>query len=381
LKSHIKSVSTRSGGRRWSLAATLVLALGATTAQAQPQELMPPTGAAELSTKSGIGFTAGSVVVAPIPFQNPALGTGLALGGAYLFKSDAGSDSSNIGLGGFRTDNSSQGYGFATNLNFRNNRWKFAFVAADADLFYELYVLGVPVPIQQSAQGARAEFNYGLTPDLSFGFGLAYAKTKVTLDDGSGGLLPTPVRRDSDLGILKFSLLGEWDRRDDTIYPTSGTLVKADLSFNQVTNIRDREYGKGTLKLSGYLPVFGNGVLASQAVFCAAGASAPFFDSCAIGPTDSFRGYAPTEFLNNGLFSVQAEYRGRFNHRFGYVVFAGTGAVGNDLGEAIGGAYHAAAGVGLRIRLSKKFPVDYAIDVSRNEQGQDYLYISVGQRF
>jgi hypothetical protein len=38
-------------------------------------------------------------------------------------------------------------------------------------------------------------------------------------------------------------------------------------------------------------------------------------------------------------------------------------------------------GLGLRYRVSEKFPVDFAVDGSVSEDGDGLLYISVGQRF
>ncbi|MEI4234929.1 hypothetical protein [Roseovarius sp. D22-M7] len=69
------------------------------------------------------------------------------------------------------------------------------------------------------------------------------------------------------------------------------------------------------------------------------------------------------------------EYRKRLGKRIGVVAFGGVGAVGDRLDalDDVG----AAAGLGLRYRVSKKFPVDG----SRNEEGESLLYISVGQRF
>ncbi|MEM1078724.1 MAG: hypothetical protein AAGI09_09385 [Pseudomonadota bacterium] len=40
-----------------------------------------------------------------------------------------------------------------------------------------------------------------------------------------------------------------------------------------------------------------------------------------------------------------------------------------------------AVSLGARIRLSKSFPVDYAIDLSRNSDGESLVYVYVGQRF
>ena len=122
-------------------------------------------------------------------------------------------------------------------------------------------------------------------------------------------------------------------------------------------------------------------MIAARAVACHANQAAPFFDSCSLGTTDNFRGYVSTEFLDDALFSIQAEYRSGKAGRLGFVAFAGAGAVDSDIAKAFGGKYRAAAGLGLRIRLSKSFPLDYAVDLSVNERGEDLLYISVGQRF
>ncbi len=87
-------------------------------AQAQVQQIANPAKTISPVTTGSLGFTRGSVVVAPVPFQSPSLDTGLALGGAYLFKADEQSDSSSIGGGAFKTSNGSEGFGVGWNLSF-----------------------------------------------------------------------------------------------------------------------------------------------------------------------------------------------------------------------------------------------------------------------
>jgi outer membrane protein assembly factor BamA len=359
----------------------VVLAGSAGFAQSVPFKV--PSDSTRHDTNGDVGFGNGSFILAPIPFQNPAIDTGLALGGAYLF-SNPGSSTSSVGLGGFRTTNGSQGYGLGFNLNFGKDRWKTSLLLGDVDVNYDLYVLGIPVPINQTGRGARAEVQYGVGHDLFMGVGLGYATTTIAPD--FNGSLPDPIKLDADLEIASLSLLVNWDRRNDTYYPTAGTLVSGNLAHAVITSARnpspnDRRYSKAVATASGYKKVLKNGVFAWQAAACQAGAEAPFFDSCSLGGTDNFRGYSPTEFIDNGLFSLQAEYRGILVGRFGYVAFAGAGAVGNDFGAAIGGSYHGAAGVGARFRLSKKFPLDYSVDVSYNDADEKLVYVYIGQRF
>ncbi|MDW4497226.1 BamA/TamA family outer membrane protein [Sulfitobacter sp. D35] len=343
--------------------------------------MQEPTLNTQLQDAPEFGFANGSVVAAPVPFKSPALGSGLALGGAWLFSDDAGSDGSSIGLGAFRTSNGSEGIGAGLSFNLDNNRWQVSFLAASADLNYDLFVLGIPVPITQSANAVDATFEYGFQSGLSLGFGLSYAETTIGLQRGEDGILPQSVQLDSDLAVAKFRLLANYDTRDDSYYPTTGTLFSGQLAYGEVTNIGQRDYLKGVLKAAAYRPVFSEGVIAGRLTACAAEEAAPFFDSCAIGPTDGFRGFSSTQYLDDALFSVQAEYRGRITNWLGFVVFAGAGSVDDDLAGAVTGEYQTAAGLGARIRLSKSYPLDYSIDYSINNDDEKLLYISVGQRF
>ena len=123
-----------------------------------------------------------------------------------------------------------------------------------------------------------------------------------------------------------------------------------------------------------------SGVVAARGVFCAAGEDAPFFDTCGLGLVDGVRGFPAFSFLGNYSASLQGEYRGHFNDRFGYVAFVGGGGTNDDIGDVLTDI-SVAGGVGLRIRLSKKFALDYAVDYALNDEGDRYLYLSLGQKF
>ncbi|MEM8630083.1 MAG: hypothetical protein AAGF74_02485 [Pseudomonadota bacterium] len=364
-------------------AGTLLAGVVPSQVAGQAEQLLERDAAAtlELPAETNIGFARGSFIVAPIPFESPELDTGLALGGAYLFQADEGSSKSSIGLGGFRTKNDSRGVGGGANLSFSNNRWQATIFAADAEVLYDFFINSVPFPIEQSGQALRADLKYGFTPQISAGIGFQYLDTTVAPNFRFLNFLPPELQPDASLEIFKLGLLFDWDRRDDNFYPSTGTLVSASSFRGTMRDLDDRVYEKHVISAAGYRSIFGDGVIAGRVVGCAASDDAPFFDSCAIGPTDGFRGFPATEFLDNALFSVQAEYRGRLSKRLGYVVFGGAGSVAEDFSDALGGSYQLAGGLGARIRLSRKFPVDYAIDVSFAEDGAQLLYLSVGQRW
>ncbi|MEY8841006.1 hypothetical protein AB9K41_18420, partial [Cribrihabitans sp. XS_ASV171] len=94
---------------------------------------------AKTHEEASVGFRNGSFVVAPIPFSNPTIGSGLAVGLGYLFQFDETSKPSMIGIGGLRSDNGSRAAGVAGNFYFRENRWILKLLAAEADVKYDLY--------------------------------------------------------------------------------------------------------------------------------------------------------------------------------------------------------------------------------------------------
>lgn len=346
---------------------------------AQNKPFDDPTTVASQDDKSKIGFKQGSVVVAPIPFESPSLGTGLALGGSYLFQNDRLSEASSLTFGGFKSSNGSNAYGLGVNLAWDEDTWNFSFVLADADLKYDVYAGGKPFSVRQKLRGGKIDLSRKVADSFSVGGSLGYGT--YSLVPTRLPTLPGDFVKDAQLEILRLSAYGEYDTRDDSMYPTSGALLSGTVSRGFFLGAARDDYAKLVLAASNYFPVFGDSVIATHAVACAASDDAPFFDACALGLTDNLRGYISTEFVDSALFSVQAEFRDRLTDRIGYVVFAGAGSVGDTFSDALSQDYKGAAGVGLRFRLSKSFPLDYAIDIAVNDRGEDLLYISIGQRF
>lgn len=372
---------TGRGGRRGPNLAVLATALVCIGGQCAAQSGPFKNGAAvpETETAEAVGVRNGSFIVAPIPFSSPSLGAGLALGGAYLFRADEGSNSSTVGFGAFKSDNDSEGYALGWDVNFGNGEWTTSFLLADANLNYDLYVAGFPIPVSQSLQGYTIGFARSISEQVEIGIGIGYGESEVQLR--GGGALPPILEAATQLKLARLTFDVERDFRDDNFYPTTGSLSTGSLIYGRAVDNGELHYGKLVLTSNYYWPVTEKGVLAVRGSVCASTDEAPFFDSCALGGVDAFRGYVATEFIDNALLSAQVEYRGRLTNRLGFVAFAGIGSVGDDFGDALGNDLKVAVGIGARIRLSKTFPVDYAIDLSYNEAQESILYVSVGQRF
>ncbi|GGH25660.1 Surface antigen [Cribrihabitans marinus] len=338
-------------------------------------------GMNDASKEETVGFRNGSVIVAPIPFSNPTVGSGLVLGAGYLFSLDPGSDPSMVGIAGLRSDNGSRGAGLAANFYFDNNRWKIESLFAEADIRYDLYTGLGQIPIGQKGRFARASLSYGFTPEFSVGLALRYLDTSITPDGPGLPAIPPPFDRFLNVEVASVGLLTSWDRRDDTIYPTRGFVLDAEALSNHTLTGLTGDYLKGYANFSAYRPIGSNGVLAGRLSACGASDETPFFDQCSLGATDGFRGFSVTQFLDRRSVSAQLEYRHRFGDRFGAVLFGGAGRVGDSFGNLDADGTHSAVGLGARYRVSRKFPVDFSVDLSRNNEGDDVVYVYVGQRF
>lgn len=325
-----------------------------------------------------IGFGNGSVVVAPVPFKNVLIGAGLVLGGGYLFNIDDGSDTSILGFGVMRSDNGTNAYGLGGKFVWDANRWQVGASLGQAEGFYDLYIGGTPVPVRQTGDIVNLSVLRGLNSDLLFGASMRYLDTTLGYDSSGTGLPPLP---EGHLAVGTFSLLTKWDTRDDDFSARNGHLLDGALTYGQILNASGRDYSKAVVTYNHYLPIGDANSIAMRFASCATSNDTPFFDQCSLGGTDGFRGFSPTEFLDDALLSAQGEYRHQFSNRFSGVAFAGFGNTGSSLGAIGDTDVRYAGGLGVRFQLSEKFKAVFSVDMSYNDRKEDLLYIYVGQRF
>jgi outer membrane protein assembly factor BamA len=206
-----------------------------------------------------------------------------------------------------------------------------------------------------------------------------YLETSVTSDSSLFDTLPSEFQPTLGFSTVSYGLALEHDRRNDDLYPTGGFRVKLTGLYTEPLTGGSAGYSKAHLIYDKYVGIADRSVLAFRAAGCGASRETVFYDLCSIGGTDAMRGFNSTRFLDNAMVSGQVAYRSRFGNKFGYVIFAGAGGVGSSLDEL--DQFGSAGGVGVRYRLSRKFPVDFSVDVSGNDRGESLLYIYAGQRF
>lgn len=334
-------------------------------------------GRVEDADTAEAGFRAGQVRVVPIPFQNPTVGAGLALVAGYIFRADPASDTSYVGVGGFKSENGSTGLAFALSTSFAENTWKLDAMAGRVDLRYRLRVEERNFDIAQEFPIYQIGVQRAVQPDTFLGLRLRYMETDVALD--GGGALPGAILQDRSSSIGQLELTVDASNLDDSDYPTRGYRISGAIGTGRVIDPVERSFDKSYLNASGFLPL-GGGVLAGEFSLCGASSSTPFYLRCSLGGTDNLRGFSPTEYLGTSLISAQGEYRGRFSNRWGYTLFAGAGNVGDSLGGGLPDIVYA-GGAGLRLRISDEFKLDVSLDAAVNNFEETEVYLYVGQRF
>jgi hemolysin activation/secretion protein len=101
---------------------------------------------------------------------------------------------------------------------------------------------------------------------------------------------------------------------------------------------------------------------------------------CLLGANDGLRGYPVGQYIDSALFSAQVEYRGRISESWGYVGFAGVGAVAPQFSGLIDREPLPSAGAGIRYRVSEKNQLDLSLDVTVSK-ADSAIYLYVGQSF
>ncbi len=350
------------------------------SAEAQVDGIADPIEAIEDLEVSTQGFREGSVVVAPIPFRNETIGTGLALGGGYVFRFEGSEQSSFFALGAFKTENESLGGGASVFLSLPGDRFRIQGLAGTADLNYKVRVGQRLVDVRQETPILRFGGEVRLWPKLYVGLRLTLLDVKLGTSVGERLLDHIDLYRERSVRITMPELMFSYENVDDDLYPRSGVKASFSASRVQVDGTRNGDFNKAFAKVNHYVPIGERDVIASELTVCKGDRGTPFYLQCSLGGTDSLRGFSPTEFFSPELASLQTEYRGRLSDRWGYVAFAGAGTLDGRLIERDEDVF-ASGGAGIRFRVSKKFPVDFSIDFARTSLGTSSVTAFVGQSF
>jgi hypothetical protein len=331
----------------------------------------------------------GALLIAPIPISSPAIGSGLVLVVGYIFpfsKSDRVSPPSVIGVAGLYTNNETRGFAVGGQFYLKQNTYKITTGYARGNVNYDLYgsgdLTGLKLPLQQTGQLFRVEFQRRVGWKFFLGPQFSTGSSTLTLRRSSGETPPPPP----DVGLrTNLTAIGATLTRDTSLnrfYPTNGTYFKFTSDFfSQMLGSKD-SFQSYVTTFSKYLSLSKNQVVAYNAYFCATGGKPPFYGNCIYGVSNQLRGYVAGKYFNRYMVTTQLEYRLTLPWRFGVVAFGGIGEAipGGDQLLFTNNKFLPSGGGGLRFQLSKQYHVNLRADIAQGRDGHTFG-LGVGEAF
>lgn len=328
-----------------------------------------------------------SVVAMPIPVSNPAIGNGLAVTALGIYNHDQAVQPWVTGIGGLYADSHSWAVGAVQRANLRSDAIRLRIGGGGGDFHLDFYGIGSgagdrnrSIPIEQQTVRAVAEALFRVRPHTYLGVRYTGTAVKTSLDFSE---IPFPDLTLPELQLKSASsalgVAGEYDSRDNQFGPRKGAYVTAQWLVAAEELGSDFDYNRFELAANAYHALSEKSVLAGRLAICDSGDGAPFYDLCQFGQNNDLRGYDPGRYRDHTLISAQLEYRRDLFWRLGATAFVGVGGVAPSF-DKFGSKLLPAAGVGLRLKASRKNNVNASIDYAVGQDSQAF-YFYIGEAF
>jgi hypothetical protein len=347
----------------------------------QPRSSMTPdVRGSEMKVK----FEKGHFVAVPLPFHNPQLDWGLAVGAAYFYKQTEEQKkeqpASVTGIAAMYSENGSWALGIGQESYWDEDKWRFTGAVGVADLDLDLLTSdgsggGISADWLLEGEFLYAQIQRQIAHRWYFGVVGRYVDFDQSIAIDSQpmdlGLDFSNVSKSVGLGI---SL--ERDSRDLPTNPYSGSLFKVSGLFNDKSLGSDATYESYKLAFSSYHKLSAPLVLAWEVQACQNSGTAPLWDACRVG----LRGFAATDYMGKESALAQVEARWLISPRWGAVAFAGAGYMNDSLSGLRDKDAIPSYGLGARFMVMKAKRINVRVDYARSNDS-DAWYLSAGEAF
>jgi outer membrane protein assembly factor BamA len=323
-------------------------------------------------------------VIVPIPMSDPALGTGLVLGGAYFYKQtpeqEKAQPPSVTAVAGAYTTTDSYAYGASHQSYWAEDKWRFSGVAGYADLKLDL------LSPDTSALGAQVDWLIeGVFVEAKLFRKIAgnwYLGVQGRYFDNEQKFRGSVLGGDLSLAFgLKIKTIGaglnvEYDTRDVAANPYKGRRFEVDTLYNTTSGDSSDEYQSYYARYRAYHEVKETLVVAWEGRGCYQTGTVPLWDSCKV----HLRGFPITEYMSRSSASTQAEARWKPFKRIGFVGFLGAGVSKRNYTDLRDDNLIPSYGVGIRGMVLMSQRINMRLDYARSD-GQEAFYLGVTEAF
>jgi hypothetical protein len=328
----------------------------------------------------------GNWVIAPLPFRNELLGVGLVLGAGYLYgasENESNARHSVAGAAGMYAEGGSWAALAAHRGYWSEQRFRTTIALATGDLLYDIELEAGgsenKLNLGQELSGGMLQGAVRLGANGWLGAGFMRGTTDVRVRNSTPPFIAELIPP-AHIEISNVLLNGEFDSRDNDLYPSTGQYAQADGLVAREDLGSDSDYQSLELEWNGYRRFGKDHVLALRVAGKIVDGDPPFFALAWFGSGVDLRGYTPGRYIGESMVAMQAEWRWQATPRWGFVAFGGTGKVSGALGDIDTDSWLPAGGVGVRFRLTKALPLNMRADFAWGRDDSTFS-LAVGEAF
>lgn len=347
----------------------------------------PPSTATEAEPKTALGWWWRHSTPVPIVFYTPEnqFGAGAGVMTTWQMPGAYADRPSNTTFYGVYTTRRQTVFGASYELRFRDDRFaltqelrfidwpdRYYGIGNDTkskdredftDHYWQLETEGLARAHSHLYLGLRHQFRLSQTQDID-------PDSKLGTDRPRG------------VGKVLWSGVGPvllWDSRQGLFWPTSGSLLRADVTFFR--NALGAEFSSelARLDLRHYVPLWWSHVLALRLVTFGATGSLPFQLYPALGGASLFRGWFLGRLRDRVLLASEVEYRAPLTRRWSVVGFGSVGRVAPRVSDLTFDGLRATGGAGVRFAVRPESRANFRLDVAYGDEL--YVYFQFREAF
>jgi outer membrane protein assembly factor BamA len=226
----------------------------------------------------------------------------------------------------------------------------------------------------------QATLLFRLPPSLNFGFEYLYEMNKMIETKEDGLLANGDIPGSEGADISGLSIVFNLDDRDNVYSTRRGNYMQLRAGFSSKVLGANYSYNKYIIDLRHYFPIKEKHVIAAQLYFEENFGDVPFQGMAWLGGGERGRGYYKGRYMDNNMYSVQAEYRWRFLPRWIGAAFFSLADVA-DLPNNFSNDPKYSFGGGIRFQPLKDNGTLLRLDYGVGRYGQSGIYFGVNEAF
>lgn len=325
---------------------------------------------------------------AAVPVINYSNATGFSIGamGQMFYKINKNDTISPVSSSGFFGSYTTNGTWFGAlfqRFYINEDRWRIVAALGTGNINYQYYQEipifggGAFIGFNTKADFAMIKVDRKLFGKLYVGVLGIYANSKTVFD------LPDFIPPDLATDARSMNTLGysfNYDLRDNQLNPYNGYYLYFRNNFFREWLGSDNDFDMYSLTYNHFIPIKSSRkIIAARLHAGIATGDVPFQGQNVVGH-DDIRGYSKGRYRGNQLYTLQAEYRHRFQNRFGLVGFFGVATVFDSFSEFNSAPFLPGGGVGIRYMAIEKMRINIGLDaaIGKDDWG---IYFRIGESF